>query len=110
MFHNAAHAHSQLFNVACFQCVLILITMMQVTTSATVIYHDPSSDILLVGSLDFVLQAFDCKQRLGNTHTISQKYSKKIYTVRSNFHTGTSFGHTSSKIQYWTLLVQNQEK
>ena len=37
--------------------------MTQVTTSATVLYHDPTSDILLVGSLDFVLQAFDCKQR-----------------------------------------------
>lgn len=83
--------------------------MMQVTTSATVVYHDPSSDVLLVGSLDFVLQAFDCKQRLGNT--ISHKvHAKKINTVCSNFHTGASFGRTSSKIQYWTSLAQNQEK
>ena len=40
--------------------------MMQVSTSATVVYHDPSTDVLLVGSMDFVLQAFDCKQRLRN--------------------------------------------
>lgn len=67
--------HSQFFNVAIFQCVVILITvMMQVTTSATVLYHDPSSDVLLVGSLDFVLQAFDCKQRLGNTIIYSHKH------------------------------------
>ena len=43
-----------------------LMIMMQVSTSVTVVYHDLSTDVLLVGSMDFVLQAFDCKQRLRN--------------------------------------------
>ena len=54
-----------------------LIMMVQVATSATVAYHDPSSDILLVGSLDFVLQAFDCKQRFGNT--VSHMHVSIVY-------------------------------
>ena len=81
--------------------------MMQVTTSATVVYHDPSSDVLLVGSMDFVLQAFDCKQRLGNIiyHKVEiNRVHALIFCIE------TVFGLTSSKIQFWTLLVQNQEK
>ena len=84
--------------------------MIQVATSVTVVYHDPSSDILLVGSLDFFLQAFDCKQRLGNTVSHDASVGcNKCYMLQP-FYTETSFGLISSKIQFWTSLVQNQEK